>query len=124
MRVEHVACCLLLLAMVVVSGCQEPKGLVGRWDMGRSNFYFRKDGVAFYTSTSQIKYQGRYYYDDASDPGTVRAELQEVNSNPKPLTLELLVTFLSPDRVRFDGRSGGRDRSMIASRIEESPARD
>ena len=89
MRVKHIACCLLLLAMVVVSGCQEPKGLVGRWDMGRSNFYFRKDGVAFYTSESKTRYQGRYHYDDSTDPGKVRVELEEIDSKDKVVLMEL-----------------------------------
>ncbi len=122
MRAKRVACCLLLLAMVVLSGCQEEKGLVGRWDMGRSNFYFRKDGVVFYTSSSQTRYQGRYYYDDSSEPGKVRVDVQEINGGQRPLSFQLLVTFLSPDRVRFDGLSGGKNSFTLGSRVAEDPA--
>lgn len=120
MRAKRVACCLLLLAMVAVSGCQEEKSLVGRWDMGRSNFYFRKDGVVFYTSSSQTKYQGQYYYDDSTDPATVRAEMQEINGSHRPLTLELMVTFLSADRVRFDNPNGGKNSSTLGARMPEN----
>ena len=49
-------------------------------------------------------------------------ELQEINSNQRPLSLEFLVTFLTPDRVRFDSRNGGRNPSTLASRVEETPA--
>jgi len=122
MRAKQVACCLLLLAMVVVSGCQEEKGLVGRWDMGSSNFYFRKDGVVFYTAASKTRYQGRYYYDASTDPKTVRAELKEMNGSQRQLTMDLLVTFLSPDRVRFDNRNGGRNPSILGARAQEDLA--
>lgn len=122
MRAKRVACCLLLAAMVVLSGCQEEKGLVGRWDMGRSNFYFRQDGVVFYTSSSQTRYQGRYYYDDSAEPGKVRVDVQEINGGQRPLSFQLLVTFLSPDRVRFDGLSGGKNSFTLGSRVPENPA--
>ena len=75
MRAKHVVWCLLLVATAVVSGCDEERGLVGRWDMGRSNFYFRGDGAVFYFSSSKMKYQGRYYYDDSNDPAILRADL-------------------------------------------------
>lgn len=122
MRAKHVACYLLLVAAVaVVSGCEEKRDLIGRWNMGKSNFYFRNDGVIFYLTSSGIRYQGRYSYDDSADPGMVRAELQPINSNRSPLSLELLVTFLGPDSVRFDSTSGGRKRAMLADRMNEKP---
>jgi hypothetical protein len=122
MRAKHVVWYLLLVAMAVVSGCEKKRNLVGRWDMGRSNFYFREDGVVFYLSSSKVRYQGRFDYDDSKDPGIVRAELQAINSDRRHLSLELLVTFLSPDRIRFDSTSGGPNPSTVAARTEESPA--
>jgi len=121
MRAKHLECCLFLLATVLLTGCLEKKDLVGRWDMGSSNFYFRKDGVVFYLSSSKVRYQGRYSYDHSTDPGTVRAQLQAINGDRSPLSLELLVTFLGPDRVRFDSTSGGRNRSTLAARMEARP---
>ncbi len=108
------------MATVLVSGCQKKKELIGRWDMGTSNFYFRKDGVVFYTSPSKAKFQGRYYYDETADPPVVRTEMQEMNGRQRPLTLDLQVTFLSPDRIRFDGlrARSGRNPTMLAARAE------
>jgi len=121
MRGKHIACYLLLMAAVVVSGCEKDRDLVGRWDMGSSNFYFRKDGVVFYLTSSKTRYQGRYSYDDSTDPGIVRAELQAINGDRSPLSLELLVTFLGPDSIRFDSAAGGRNRATLASRMELKP---
>jgi hypothetical protein len=119
MRAKRLACFLLLLSMVVVSGCQRKKDLVGRWDMGGSNFYFRQDGVVFYLSSSKVRYQGRYSYDGSTEPGTVRADLQEMNGDRRRLTLNLLVTFLTADRVRFEDANGSSYRSMVAARVDE-----
>ena len=121
MRAKHLACCLLLVATVLVSGCMNEKDLVGRWDLGSSNFYFRKDGVVFYLSSSKTRYQGRYSYDDSTDPGIVRAQVQPINGDGSPLSLELRVTFLGPDRIRFDSANGKRNRSTIAGRMEAKP---
>ena len=120
MRGRHVAWYLLLVAMVVVSGCEKKRGLVGRWDIGSSNFYFRADGVVFYLAPSKTRYQGRYSYDDSGEPGILRAELQAINGN-RQLSLEYLVTFLGPDRVRFERTNGGRVLSLLAARMEEKP---
>ncbi len=87
--------------------------------MGGSNFYFRQDGVVFYLSSSKVRYQGRYSYDGSTEPGTVRADLQEMNGDRRRLTLNLLVTFLTADRVRFEDANGSSYRSMVAARVDE-----
>jgi hypothetical protein len=120
MRAKRAVWCLLLAATAVVSGCDDERNLVGRWDMGRSNFYFRGDGVVFYFSSSKTRYQGRYYYDDSTEPATVRTDLAEVNGGANPFTLELQVTFLSSDRVQFVNTNGGQRRSTLASRMPEN----
>ena len=120
MRAKHVACYLLLVATVIVSGCVNERELVGRWSMGKSNFYFRKDGVVFYLASTGIKYQGQYSYDNSSDPGIVRADMQAINGDHRPLSLELQVTFLGPDSLRFDSMNGGRNRATLATRMAEN----
>lgn len=121
MGAKRLACFLLLLSMVIVSGCQRKKDLIGRWDMGNSNFYFRQDGVLFYLTPSRQRYQGRYQYDDSTDPGIVRADLQGMNGDQGRLRLELAVTFLGPDRIRFDGTSKDRSyRTSVATRVTEN----
>jgi hypothetical protein len=119
MRAKPIVWCLLLAATAVVSGCDEKRNLVGRWDMGRSNFYFRGDGVVFYLASSKTKYQGRYYYDDSTDPAVLRADLAEVTGGGNPFTLELQVTFLSSDRLQFVSMNNGQRRSTLASRMPE-----
>ena len=119
MRAKHVACCLFLVATIVVSGCEQERDLVGRWGMGSSNFHFRNDGVVFYLASTGVRYQGRYSYDDSTDPGTVRAELQAINGNRSPFSLDFQVTFLGPNTLRFDNLNGGRNRVMLASRMAE-----
>jgi hypothetical protein len=121
-RAKHIAHGLLLLAAVSASGCVQKRDLVGRWDMGASNFYFRKDGILFYRTSSGTRYQGRYSYDHSKDPGIVRAELQATNGDREPLSLQLQVTFLSPNRIRFDGAGRGRNRPMMAARVEDNAA--
>jgi len=43
-----------------------------------------------------------------------------MNGRQRPLTLDLQVTFLSPDRIRFDGlrARSGRNPTMLAARAE------
>jgi hypothetical protein len=117
MRAKHMAHCLLLAATVGVSGCLESYDLVGRWDLGSSSFHFRKDGLLFYLSPSKIRYQGQYSYDDSTEPGIVRAQLQPMSSDRSPIALELLVTFLGPDRIRFEIANGSRKRTLIGARL-------
>ncbi len=119
MRAKHVVGCLLLVATAVVSGCDEKHVLVGRWDMGQSNFYFRGDGVVFYLSSAKVRYQGRYYYDDSTNPGTLRADLAVIGGNGNPFTVEFEVTFLGQDRLRLINTNGGPMRTMLASRMAE-----
>ncbi len=121
MRTKHVVCCFLLVATAFVSGCDEKRGLVGRWDMGKSNFYFRGDGVVFYLSSAKVRYQGRYYYDDSKDPGILRADLAAIGGNENPFTLEFQVTFLGQDCLRLVNTNGGPKRTMLASRRAENP---
>ena len=120
MRAKHVVCCLLLVATVVVSGCDDKRKLVGRWDMGRSNFYFRGDGVVFYLSSAKTRYQGRYYYDDSTDPAILRTDLAEINGNGRPFTLEFQVTYLGADRLQLVSSNNGQRRSTLASRMAEN----
>ena len=119
MRANRVRCCLLLAATVLFTGCLQEYNLVGRWDAGSSTFHFRNDGLVFYLSPSMIRYQGQYHYDASTDPGIVRAVLQPIESDVSPLSLELQVTFLGPDRIRFERTGGGRKRVMLAARMED-----
>jgi hypothetical protein len=121
MRAKHVVGCLLLVATAVVSGCDEKRDLIGRWDMGKSNFYFRGDGVVFYLSSAKVRYQGRYYYDDSKDPGILRADLATIDGNGNPFTLEFQVTFLGQDTLRLVNMNGGPKRSTLASRMAANP---
>jgi hypothetical protein len=116
MRAKQVACCFLLVATVGASGCLKEHDLVGRWEAGRWNFYFREDGVLFYRSASGTKYQGKYHYDDSTEPGIVRAELQAIGGDGDPISLEFRVTFLSRNSIRFDRENGGRNRSLTLVR--------
>ena len=120
MRAKQVVWCLLLAATAIVSGCDDERNLVGRWDMGRSNFYFRGDGAVFYFSSSKTRYQGRYYYDDSTEPAILRTDLAEVDGGGNPFTLELQVTFLSSDRLQFVSTNNGQRRATLASRMPEN----
>ncbi|MCU0980909.1 MAG: hypothetical protein MUF25_17295 [Pirellulaceae bacterium] len=120
MRAKHVVGCLLLVATAVVSGCNDERNLVGRWDMGRSNFYFRGDGVVFYLSSSKTRYQGRYYYDDSSDPAILRTDLAEINGNGRPFSLQFQVSYLGADCLQLVSTSNGQRRSTLASRMPEN----
>lgn len=118
MSANRLACCLLLAVTVVVSGCQENPGLVGMWDMGRSNFHFREDGLLFYRTSRDERYQGRYYYDSSTTPGVVRAQLEPMNGGSgRPISLQLQVKFLTPNYIQFDGPSREGNRTMLASRV-------
>lgn len=117
MRAKQVVCCVLLLATIGVSGCLKGRTLVGRWETSRSNYHFREDGVVFYRSPSGKKYQGTYRYDDSVTPGILRADLQALDDDQSLLSLELSVTFLSPDSIRFERPRGGRNSSMFATRV-------
>jgi hypothetical protein len=116
MRAKQVVGCMLLVATVGASGCMKERDLVGRWETGSSNYYFREDGILFYRSSSGAKYQGRYRYDDSTQPGTVRAELQPSNEGDDPISLELCVTFLSPTSIRLELPGGKSNRTVIALR--------
>jgi len=119
MHVKRMACWGLLIATVLISGCNDDHTIVGRWDMGRSNFYFRRDGVVFYLTTARTRYSGRWYYDDSTDPGKLVADMTEINGGGNPLRLEMQVKFLSADRVQFVGTNGGQRRASVASRMPE-----
>ena len=120
MRANRVRCCLLLAATVLFTGCLQEYNLVGRWDAGTSNFHFRKDGLLFYRTSRKIRYQGRYTYDDSTDPGLVRAELKSMDDNQSPLSLTLLVSFLGPDRIRLESGGSGRKQTVLAARMVDA----
>jgi len=120
MHVRRTVSWLLLAMAVAAGGCNENRTIVGRWDMGRSNFYFRRDGVVYYLTSSRTRYSGRWYYDDSTDPAKLVADMTEINGgNGNPLRMELDVKFLSADRVQFVGTSGGQRRVTVASRMAE-----
>lgn len=115
----------LLLAMaVVISGCTQDHTIVGRWDMGRSNFYFRRDGVVYYLTSSKARYSGRWYFDDSTDPAKLVADMTKINGGGgDSLRMELDVNFLTADRVQFTGTSNGQRRATVASRMAEDLGR-
>lgn len=124
MRANRVRCCLLLAATVLFTGCLQEYNLVGRWDAGNSSFHFRKDGLLFYLTSSKVRYQGRYTYDDSTDPGLVRAELKSMDDKQSSLSLTLLVSFLGPDRIRLESANPGRKRTVLAARMMDAPRKD
>lgn len=123
MHVRRRVAWLLLVMAVAVSGCNEDHTIVGRWDMGRSNFYFRRDGVVYYLTSSKTRYSGRWYFDDSTDPAKLVTDMAEINGGGDSLRMELDVKFLTADRVQFTGTSNGQRRVTIASRMAEDLGR-